>query len=53
MSAVLNIRHAPARKVGGRGVCYTVRIGREVTYLFFDGERWFVEEKIPGEFPGR
>ncbi|MBP3445944.1 MAG: hypothetical protein J6K64_01565 [Clostridia bacterium] len=42
---VLDVRRAAATKVGGTGVRFTVRIlGRE-TYLFDDGERWFVEAK--------
>ena len=42
---VLDVRRAASTKVGGAGVRYTVRIlGRE-TYLFDDGERWFVEAK--------
>lgn len=42
---VLDVRRAAATKVGGTGIRFTVRIlGRE-TYLFDDGERWFVEAK--------
>lgn len=42
---VIDVRRAAATKVGGTGVRFTVRIlGRE-TYLFDDGERWFVEAK--------
>lgn len=42
---VIDVRRAASTKVGGNGVRFTVRIlGRE-TYLFDDGERWFVEAK--------
>jgi hypothetical protein len=42
---VVDVRRAASTKVGGNGVRFTVRIlGRE-TYLFDDGERWFVEAK--------
>ena len=42
---VIDVRRAASTKVGGTGLRFTVRIlGRE-TYLFDDGERWFVEAK--------
>ena len=40
---VLDVRRAAATKVGGTGTRFTVRILGKVTYLFDDGERWFVE----------
>ena len=43
---VLDVRRAAATKVGGTGVRFTVRIMGRVTYLFDDGERWFVEAKL-------
>lgn len=42
---VLDVRRAAATKVGGTGIRFTVRILGRVTYLFQDGERWFVEAK--------
>lgn len=42
---VLDVRRAAAMKVGGAGLRYTVRILGKETYLFNDGERWFVEAK--------
>lgn len=42
---VLDVRRAAATKVGGAGVRFTVRILGKETYLFDDGERWFVEAK--------
>ncbi len=42
---VLDVRRAASTKVGGTGVRYTVRILGKETYLFDDGERWFVEAK--------
>lgn len=42
---VLDVRRAASTKAGGQGMRYTCRIlGRE-TYLFDDGNRWFVEAK--------
>jgi hypothetical protein len=32
-------------KVGGVGERYTVRIKGKETYLFFENNKWFVEEK--------
>ena len=40
------VRRASSRKVGGDGICYTVRIGSNVTYLFYEDPRWFVEEVV-------
>lgn len=45
---VLSVRRASSRRVGGDGICYTVRIGRTVTSLYYEDPRWFVEE-IVGE----
>ncbi len=42
---VLDVRRAASTKVGGAGVRFTVRISGRETYLFDDGERWFVEAK--------
>lgn len=42
---VLDIRKAAATKAGGCGTRYTIRVLGRVTYLFNDGERWFVEAK--------
>lgn len=40
---ITDIRHAAALKAGGCGIRYTIRIGRQQTYLFLDEDRWFVE----------
>ena len=50
---ILDARHAASLKVGGTGMRYTVRIGGETTYLFHEGPRWFVEEKVRDELAGR
>ncbi len=39
-------RRAASLKTGGDGLRYTVRIGQNVTHLFFEDPRWFVEEKV-------
>jgi len=36
---------APAQIAGGLGTRYTVQIHGKETYLFEDGNAWFVEEK--------
>lgn len=46
---VLSVRRASARRVGGDGICYTVRIGTKTTYLYYEDPRWFVEEIIVEE----
>lgn len=43
---VKDVRRASSRKVGGGGICCTVRIGNNVTYLFYEDPRWFVEEVV-------
>ena len=51
---VLDIRSAPAAKAGGQGDRYTIRLGGQTTFLFFEHNtdygssvlgRWFVERK--------
>lgn len=43
---VLDRRQARSLKCGGTGMRYTVRVGATVTYLWFEGPRWFVEAKV-------
>lgn len=45
---VLDRRPAASLKVGGAGMRYTCRIGRNQTYLFLDNDGWFVEMKAIG-----
>ena len=42
---IIDVRFAPSMKVGGVGERYTVRIKGKETYLFFENNKWFVEEK--------
>ena len=42
---LIQIKRCAARKVGGTGIRYTVRIKGKETYLFEDENRWFVEAK--------
>lgn len=42
---VLEIKKCPSMKVGGIGERYSIRIGNNVTNIFFEKDRWFVEEK--------
>ena len=43
---ILDKRKAASTKAGGMGIRYTVKIGRTITYLFFDCFNiWFVEKK--------
>ncbi|MEY8562334.1 hypothetical protein AALA21_04670 [Eggerthellaceae bacterium 3-80] len=43
---VISIRRAASRRVGGDGLCYTIRIGERTTYLYFEDPKWFVEEVV-------
>lgn len=45
---VIDARQASSLKVGGSGMRYLVRIGHSETFLYFEGPRWFVEEKMRG-----
>ena len=43
---ILDVRKAASTKAGGIGIRYTIKIGRTITYLFFDCfNKWFVEKK--------
>ena len=42
---VIDIKNRPSMKVGGIGEKYSIRIGNNITSIFFENGRWFVEEK--------
>ena len=42
---VLEVKNCASFKVGGIGERYKVRIGNNVTYIFYERDKWFVEEK--------
>ncbi len=42
---VLDCRRAASLKAGGIGMRYTVRIGNQQSYLYYEDPRWFVEAK--------
>ncbi|MGI6686366.1 MAG: hypothetical protein ACOX47_13020 [Bacillota bacterium] len=42
---VLDVRPAASLKAGGCGIRYTCRIWGKETFLFLEGNRWFVEAK--------
>ena len=42
---ILGVKNCASFKVGGIGERYTIRIGENITYIFFENGRWFVEEK--------
>jgi hypothetical protein len=43
---ILDCRQAASLKVGGNGVRYLVKIAGGETFLYYEGPRWFVEEKV-------
>ncbi|WP_370519547.1 hypothetical protein [Adlercreutzia sp. ZJ242] len=43
---VRDVRRSSSRKVGGDGICYTIRIGERIIQLFCEDPRWFVEEIV-------
>ena len=42
---VLDVRRAACESAGGVGMRYTVRIGAQDSYLWFEKGRWFVAVK--------
>ena len=42
---VQDSRRAASLKAGGNGMRYTVRIGNQQSYLYYEDPRWFVEGK--------
>ena len=42
---VLDCRRAASLKAGGIEMRYTVRIGNQQSYLYYEDPRWFVEAK--------
>lgn len=49
---VRHMRRAASRRVGGDGICYTIRIGERITQLFYEDPRWFVEEVVADDSLG-
>lgn len=43
---IISASRAASHKAGGCGWRYTIRIRDHITYLWFEGPRWFVEEQI-------
>ena len=43
---VLDRRPARSRRTGREGMRYTVKVRGSVTYLWYEGPRWFVEAKV-------
>lgn len=43
---LIDVCKAASLKAGGCGVRYTIRIRSHVTYLFHEGNLWFVERHI-------
>ena len=42
---VLEVKNCASFKVGGIGERYKVRIGNNITYIFYEKGKWFVEER--------
>lgn len=45
---IVDIKRAASLRAGGSGLRYTVRVLGKETFLFRDGEIWFMERKIKG-----
>ena len=44
---IIDVTRAASLKAGGAGMRYTVRIGNNVTFLFHEDDKWFVEKRNP------
>ena len=42
---VLECKRCASMKVGGVGERYTIRINGQTTYIYYEENKWFVEEK--------
>ncbi len=42
---VIDCKRCASMRVGGIGERYTIRIGGKITYIYYEGDKWFVEEK--------
>lgn len=42
---VVDVKLRPSFKAGGVGERYTIMISGQMTYVYCEGGRWFVEEK--------
>jgi hypothetical protein len=40
---VIDVQKAASLIAGGTGIRYTIRIGKEVRFMFLEEDRWFVE----------
>ncbi len=43
---VIDKKNRASMKAGGLGLRYTCRIENQQAYIFYDGEKWFVEAKV-------
>lgn len=46
---VIRVQRRNARRTGGDGICYTVRLGNTTTEIYYEDPRWFVEEIVAEE----
>ena len=42
---ILGVCRSASLKAGGQGIRYTCRINGQITYVFYEGPKWFVEGK--------
>lgn len=42
---VLDSRQAISTRTGDPGIRFTIKVGKRVTYLWFENPRWFVEPR--------
>lgn len=42
---VLEVKNCASFKVGGIGQRYKIRVGDNETFIYFENDKWFVEEK--------
>lgn len=42
---ILDVRNAASYGGGGQGIRYTVRVGEQVLYLFYNSQVWWVDKE--------
>jgi hypothetical protein len=45
ITKVISVKPRPSFKAGGIGERYEIKVNENITYLFFEEGKWFVEEK--------
>jgi len=45
ITKIISVKMRPSYKAGGIGERYEIIVNKQITYLFYEEGKWFVEEK--------